>query len=313
MYANGELNESSELSWQPTQGEMYDSSAFASLQVAGDFYNEPNDVLRGLTLTGSFYHEPQDVVRGVTFDSHFDTAGVGTDFVKFGEDHLEKPFLKQSTAAQFEGTAAPRPLPSDEVEATSVTVEGGATAADVCNILYQYATNVVTSSNIKTNPDKYTIKASILHPDVGTCTMKMCVYSKEPHSGLVVVFRRRQGDAIASKRIFQHASAYLHSQLEKKREPWPDMERSLAAPGATSTTAETDLQPLMDMLAKQGAGELQTEAAMTLSAMAVVNASVAAYLCSALSSLPKFHRLEEYVLACASARCADAFPPGTDF
>mmetsp|Transcript_56763 Transcript_56763/g.98913 ORF Transcript_56763/g.98913 Transcript_56763/m.98913 type:complete len:82 (+) Transcript_56763:195-440(+) len=70
---------------------------------------------------------------------------------------------------------------------------------------------------------------------------------------------------------------------------------------------ETDLQPLLDMLAGKGEERIRTEAAIALSAMAVVNTSVAAYLCSTLSMLPTLHRLQEYVLACASTRRTETF------
>mmetsp|Transcript_139634 Transcript_139634/g.246577 ORF Transcript_139634/g.246577 Transcript_139634/m.246577 type:complete len:90 (+) Transcript_139634:109-378(+) len=85
------------------------------------------------------------------------------------------------------------------------------------------------------------------------------------------------------------------------------MERDLKAPVSEPTTPETDLQPLLDMLAAKGEERIQAEAAIALSAMAVVNASVAAHLCSTLSILPTLHRLQEYVLACASTRRTETF------
>jgi len=292
-HADGELAGCGEdLCWQATQGAMYSGEVFTQSLRAGDFYCELDDG-----------------VRGVTFDLASDVNSFCTGFVGYDEDCSAKPGLKQVPTVQFTGEAAPRQLPDDDLEVTSVTVDPRATAADVCNILHAYTTSEVTATNVKINPKKYTIKADILHPDGATCTYKVCVYSKEPLGGLVVVFRRRGGDAIAFNRIFRHAAAYLHSHLEKHGDSHPEMERDLKAPVSEPTTPETDLQPLLDMLAAKGEERIQAEAAIALSAMAVVNASVAAHLCSTLSILPTLHRLQEYVLACASTRSAEILPP----
>mmetsp|Transcript_130348 Transcript_130348/g.230319 ORF Transcript_130348/g.230319 Transcript_130348/m.230319 type:complete len:306 (+) Transcript_130348:112-1029(+) len=286
-HANGEFAGCGEdLCWP----EMSSSQVFAQPPLASDFYCESDDG-----------------VRGVTLDLNSEMTSFCRAFVGYDEDGSAKACLKQSPTRQFTGRAAPRQLPDDDLEVTSVTVDPRATAADVCNILHAYTTSEVTATNVKINPKKYTIKADILHPDGATCTYKVCVYSKEPLGGLVVVFRRRGGDAIAFNRIFRHAAAYLHSHLEKHGDSHPEMERDLKAPVSEPTTPETDLQPLLDMLAAKGEERIQAEAAIALSAMAVVNASVAAHLCSTLSILPTLHRLQEYVLACASTRRTETF------
>mmetsp|Transcript_20503 Transcript_20503/g.37038 ORF Transcript_20503/g.37038 Transcript_20503/m.37038 type:complete len:308 (-) Transcript_20503:261-1184(-) len=268
-----------------------------------------SEVFVQLPLDSDFYCESDDGVRGVTLDLDSDMTSFCTAFVGYDEDGSAKACLKQSPTRQFTGRAAPRQLPDDDLELTSVTVDPRVTASDVCNILYAYTTSEVTASNVKINPEKYTIKADILHPDGATCTYKVCVYSKEPDSGLVVVFRRRGGDAITFNRIFRHAAAHLHFHLEKRGDSQPGMERDLKVPVPVPMTPETDLQPLLDMLAGKGEERIRTEAAIALSAMAVVNTSVAAYLCSTLSMLPTLHRLQEYVLACASTRSAEILPP----
>mmetsp|Transcript_139633 Transcript_139633/g.246573 ORF Transcript_139633/g.246573 Transcript_139633/m.246573 type:complete len:306 (+) Transcript_139633:90-1007(+) len=286
-HANGEFAGCGEdLCWP----EMSSSQVFAQPPLASDFYCESDDG-----------------VRGVTLDLNSEMTSFCRAFVGYDEDGSAKTCLKESPTQQFTGRATPRQLPDDDLEVTSVTVDPRVTASDVCNILYAYTTSEVTASNVKINPEKYTIKADILHPDGATCTYKVCVYSKEPLGGLVVVFRRRGGDAIAFNRIFRHAAAYLHSHLEKHGDSHPEMERDLKAPVSEPTTPETDLQPLLDMLAAKGEERIQAEAAIALSAMAVVNASVAAHLCSTLSILPTLHRLQEYVLACASTRRTETF------
>jgi len=165
-----------------------------------------SEVFVQLPLDSDFYCESDDGVRGVTLDLDSDMTSFCTAFVGYDEDGSAKACLKQSPTRQFTGRAAPRQLPDDDLEVTSVTVDPRATAADVCNILHAYTTSEVTASSVKINPEKYTIKA-----------------------------------------------------------------------------------------------------AMALSAMAVVNASVAAYLYSTLSILPTLHRLQEYVLACASTRRTETF------
>jgi len=254
-------------------------------------------------LAGNFCHEPDDTRRGVT---------LGTDLAACSESLFAKPCLQELRTDKFAARAAPRQVPSDCNEATSVIVDG-ATAADVANILYDYVSSEVRTSHVKINPEKYTIKADIFLPSEGTCTLKMCVYSQAPLGGLLVEFSRRRGDAIAFNRIFRHASAYLKCKLSNGKEPCPEMEKDLAAPDKVPMSMETDLQPLLDQLSRKGADAIQTEAAILLSAMVVVNAAVAAHVSATLSRLPGLHRLEEQVLFCASRRCSEIITPSAAF
>lgn len=259
-------------------------------------------------LAGGFYSEADDGMRGLTLDLNSDMNKFRAGSVRYdARFSAESPFLKQSPTLQFTGKAAPRQLPDADLEVTSIVVNPRATAADVCNILHMFTTSEVTASKIKINEEKYTIKADILHPDGAMCTYKVCVYTSEVHSGLVVVFKRRSGDAIAFNRIFRHVAAYLHSHLEKHGDPLPEIERDLKAPVTAPLTPETDLPPLLDMLAGKGEEKIQREAAITLSAMAVINTSVAAHLCSTLSICPMLQRWQRYVLACAVMRSTETF------
>jgi len=167
--------------------------------LLGDFYTEPDDVVRGLTLDSTFMN--LDGLEKIGSFSNVNPSWdqpleerAGTGSTRFCEDNKGRnvpadPFFKFGKATKFLCAASP--------------AEAGTWVLD-------FLEQEVSSRIIKVNDQKITIKAEVLHAGL-TCTLK--VYIWQHGCGSAVEFQRRNGDGIAFCGVYEKASSYLDGQL----------------------------------------------------------------------------------------------------
>lgn len=263
----------------------------------GDFYCEPDDVVRGTTVSSTFdfvacdlsgYLECDDKVDG-GIDLHGDAYR--SSFIK--ERDEPTPCAPKSS---FTDEAQP-PLLVGQAGVTSVAVEEvspSVVAAFVRDVLETEVRAIVT----KVCPKKFAMKAEAFHDVAGyplSCTLKARVFRAQGRpcekAWLVVEFQRRAGDAIAFHSSFMHARRCLLRRfasagpLQARAAFWADgtAEDSGLSAGA-SQAGPDDLQPLMDMLV-EGSSVTQAEAVAALVALASASAAGACAICTLLADL----------------------------
>mmetsp|Transcript_19196 Transcript_19196/g.55746 ORF Transcript_19196/g.55746 Transcript_19196/m.55746 type:complete len:451 (+) Transcript_19196:187-1539(+) len=279
----------------------------APLQLSGDFYHEPDDVTRGVSIppaaldlpymSNSFAdldfccHEPADALKGLSLGSAmgFDMEPFGTPeclgvlpgqaAVGLGPGGLAVP----AGAERFTATDHPPPAPLDELyefAATTLRVRS-ASPLDIGNHLLDFLETQVTSTTMKVNRLKFTIKVNVFN-DNTMCTAKIRTYREAPET-FAIEFQRRKGDCVAFSKVFLQAAQYLSARLEAvPAAPVP------ATPGAgkapqlqllSDSRPEDSLDLLLD-LANDDCPPLQAEAAISLADVAQDGAG-AASLCNA--------------------------------
>jgi len=260
-----------------------------------DFYREPDNVCRGLTLPpedipvpgqdpfkgfsdGDFYREPDDIHKGISIGG-FDHPSLDKDFqFSMGLDFGSSSVLSDNVdikAQRFMYTDYPPDLPSDsffKLEVTTVYVLS-TNPYEIGNHVLDYLQDPSVIS-VLTKPvrrHKFAIKADIFRGDL-MCTTKIRVYNQGSNQ-FAVEFQRRAGDSIAFNQTFQGASAYLKKHFTSAGgspevqainfEPPP-----LPADFAAINISEEDLMPILDMASLAGSPWLQAEAASSLCKLA---------------------------------------------
>jgi len=173
-------------------------------------------------LLGDFYREPDDVTRGITIDSSslcFDPMGdlFGSQFA--GHWEPLKPALepapirsRQVQTCRFQECEEGRRAPEDPCFFHAETTQflSGVSPSKAANRVLDFLEQEIPSSITKVNDKKFTIRADAFHGSLA-CQLKVYVYLQE--AGCAVEFQRRKGDAIAFIGIYQKAAKYLSEHI----------------------------------------------------------------------------------------------------
>lgn len=279
-------------------------SAGEPYHISGDPYPQDDDVVRGCWLPPG-----PSPMSGVWGDCAGDTWLYGVEPGPISpfcgmHDPLETPFVEgvvlgkvepQAQAAVFTDAVQPRECPFGQHESTTVFLDG-ASPAEAASCAHAFLTQEVMSSDLCVKPEKFVIKADVIVcEDCGGmqhCALKVRVLRNPAAADggrprLLVEFRRRRGDSLAFAKLFSRASQYIldrcSSGMEMRGAP-ACLEVS-HPPEHVAAAAESELQPLVDMLANSSLPALQAEAVSRLVALASAGGAVALAVCAAVSHL----------------------------
>jgi hypothetical protein len=239
----------------------------------GDFYLDPDDVTRGVTLLPDFWpgeHSEMD------FDkfAHSDRA--------WKEEHL------------FDSEDVAPTLSQDIAEHLSLTTVHLLDSSPflTANKLLSFFEGVVISEISKVNRRKFTIRAKAILSG-NCCETKVRIY--QDNSACLVEFQKRAGDTIAFNRMFSLAKEYLQGSgmVSVHTEAISQRDAHIA-----STPPDQVLAPLFNIIAHNGDVELLAEAASSL-AEAVKNPKIAAqmFMPCAVSALQHLQQVDDFRVA----------------
>jgi len=174
-------------------------------------------------LMGDFYREPDDITRGVTIPSFdFDSINDVWDPKLSGHFDISKTIDAPSSIghsrrliSRFQELQEGRRVPEDPfffLEQTTQFLEG-ASPSKAGNLVLDFLEQEIPSSITKVNDKKFTIKVEAFHSG-HACQIKVYIYQQE--SGCAVEFQRRSGDAIAFCGIYGKASEYLRERIASR-------------------------------------------------------------------------------------------------
>jgi hypothetical protein len=169
----------------------------------GDFYREPDDITRGVTLS-SFDFDNIDDVWDPKLSGSFDTSKLIDAPSSIGNS--------RRLISRFQELQEGRGVPEDPfffLEQTTQFLEG-ASPSKAGNIVLDFLEKEIPSVITKVNDKKFTIKAEAFHSGQA-CQIKVYIYQQK--SGCAVEFQRRSGDAIAFGGIYRKASEYLRERM----------------------------------------------------------------------------------------------------
>lgn len=229
--------------------EPFDGGGGYSHQFEGDFYREPDDTVRGVSLVAADladsslpFHKPfggfgerdhdfqgmhLSLGDGPSSDPYHDSAGFFGDapFLKAQDFDGIKNGITTSQAEFVEEYLAP-PTPVDNFFQLAVTtlhvmltpVMLAKSAADIGNCLLFFLGTSVSASIEKVRPQKFWIRADVFlksdaHCSLGMCTLKIRIYAND-NGTFAVEFMRRSGDAVVFHTVFQQASSYLQERMK---------------------------------------------------------------------------------------------------
>jgi len=202
---------------------LYDASDAPPLMA--DFYREPDNVVRGVTLEST----PFD------FDSYGDACGAALSgpweplkFIEQPSRFIELPsksneeslrVIDESTEAgpTFQGFKGPqhrfterqegRKVPEDPFFYMERTTQflPGVCASEAGNHVLDFFEQEIESRILKLSNEKLSFRAEAFHSG-RDCQMKVYIYQQE--SGCAVEFQRRSGDSILFWDVYQKASEY---------------------------------------------------------------------------------------------------------
>eukprot|EP00928_Gymnodinium_smaydae_P018412 TRINITY_DN17007_c0_g4_i1.p1 TRINITY_DN17007_c0_g4~~TRINITY_DN17007_c0_g4_i1.p1 ORF type:complete len:494 (+),score=73.70 TRINITY_DN17007_c0_g4_i1:200-1483(+) len=271
-----------------------DADAFGThgLGLQGDFYFQPDDVKRGVTVPAdgaNLFGTPAFDAKGL--DPYgcglgLDDCGQGSSWYGDGlQGGLQVPTLSRdspfqvSTGATFKAppvgsfvdTVAPAQVPFGGVSATSLTFDG-VTAAEVMNCVHAFLDQLPSTSFQKVRLEKFAINAEVFREAEGrliggSCSLKARVFSARgdgaqvgQRSDLKLEFRRRGGDALNYAHVFDEAQRFLQQRLGAPREATQSPFEEIGAPekspldgiGEPAEDISAVLQPLLDALCTAG-------------------------------------------------------------
>jgi len=250
--------------------------------LAGDFYNEPDDVTRGLSLYNGAddlsqmqdFYNPNMFGKACGFETEFDAprdglwSGLPVSGVIFqeGDEALEAPEDEFFQLAH-----------------TTIIIRD-ASAVQIGNQLVDFLRSEADGVITKVNRRKFTIKAEICLDGLN-CETKVRVY-KQALGQYAVEMQRRAGDTLAFHKLYQWASERLHSHTNSNESHLAmvsDIKPKFAAVpehftegGATSSIS---VAPLLDLAECYADPNLQTEALQGL-LQAANNANSIVQLCT---------------------------------
>lgn len=198
------------------------------VHLTGDFYREPENVTRGVTIAPAEIPQP-DSFKGLVDGDFFLESGLGlhrhpADLGFPGNYGFEPPPLssaglskakplRDDIPARFAKADIPPDAPTDSyfsLETTTLHVTSN-TPSEIGNHLLDFLSAQVTSSISKVSIKKFAVKADVFIDDV-MCTMKVRVYHTQ--SGTYAIeFQRRNGDGITFNGAYKQACKYLKPRL----------------------------------------------------------------------------------------------------
>mmetsp|Transcript_126882 Transcript_126882/g.371014 ORF Transcript_126882/g.371014 Transcript_126882/m.371014 type:complete len:428 (+) Transcript_126882:123-1406(+) len=308
--------------------------------LTGDFYREPDNVVRGLSLPpaslevprlsafkgfmdSDFYCEPDDILKGISIGAEAQ-AGLlrgSLDFYKGvskASESLSKADAISPGNERFTEADTPPDAPSDpffKFEATTLRISSR-TPYDIGNNILDFLDTRVVSSITKVNRRKFTVKADVFI-EPSSCALKARAY-REERGTYAVEFQRRSGDSVTFNRVFQQATEFLSPRF---------------IPVKTTLEANSDINtqelyrpsmkdhqggaaPLLDMAGLRELPALQAESAAALADMAQ-DIQMASRLCTrrAFEDIKKLLEADQTDVAYPTARallllaqCPEAVP-----
>lgn len=271
MYGGDDTWRSAISSGALPSGEAWDSGG----GFAGDFYNEPDNVVRGIAVGAA------DVPNLGAFDKDFGKGLGGFDFappeIEFGISLSDEYTSDYTPAAHRFSEEDPIPaMPADplfKLEATTLFAAGGSSAAAIGNAVLDFFGTKVVASVTKVNQKKCCVKADVF-VDGSMCTMKTRVYS-QPGACFAIEFQRRCGDGVVFNEVYRKAMEFMRPVCAGFPEPdrdgtgpvvlSPVPPQMLAAGGVNA-----DVSPLLDMASMVEVPPLQAEAAVALATIAKI-------------------------------------------
>jgi hypothetical protein len=209
-------------------------------------------------LTGDFYAERSNTTRGLTLD----LGDVLDPQTEFGQDKMY-PLAFANSCQHFDDRNAAPCITSDLTAFMGRTVLHlpEYTAVSAGNRLLTFLRREVNAQVQKVNQTKFTLKAVILRQGLW-CKIKVRIYQNG--QGSVVEFQRCSGDTLALHGLYHQVSEFLlgHSTTQHA---------SLGPPGMLcmeSSTASTEILPLLEMVDSCQNVNLLAEAASSLNALA---------------------------------------------
>mmetsp|Transcript_28468 Transcript_28468/g.90721 ORF Transcript_28468/g.90721 Transcript_28468/m.90721 type:complete len:443 (+) Transcript_28468:178-1506(+) len=213
----------------------------------GDYYRQPDDVVRGVSMAqgtpdvpgpaypqafadGDFYSRSDDTFRGmigIGLDAFPGSSGPEAQLFHGSPDFFGKvpeplglmdPSLGIGqepigrlcpSVERFTEADVPPKAPSDPFFKFEATTLYLSTAAphEIGNCLLDVLASQVSACVTKVNRKKFSIKASASHGN-STCSLKVRTYSQEQGS-CAVEFQRRSGDRLAFRGVYGQAAEYL--------------------------------------------------------------------------------------------------------
>jgi hypothetical protein len=263
-------------------------------------------------FAGDFYHEPDDIVRGVVL------GGIGLDSFapKYGDwFHSAEDFFEPVELIE------PRLAPWGGVASTSLLVpRSSATAAEVATAVEGFLREHASVDVRKVNRQKLSTRAVARFRQLGSCDLKARLFQLPEEDSFAVELARRSGCALAFTEVFRQVARFLVERFEGVRGAHGgappgvgDDAPSLVAPPAASPLDKEAYLPLMEAAAGSADPESQVEA---IAALAFAGASCAAAAAclgqvltdGALDTLFRDHRMQ--VVASAELLAAElAVPP----
>mmetsp|Transcript_71309 Transcript_71309/g.159655 ORF Transcript_71309/g.159655 Transcript_71309/m.159655 type:complete len:426 (-) Transcript_71309:8-1285(-) len=279
--------------------------------LAGDFYREPDNVYRGLSMPaaplegaplapfkgfmeGEFF-EPDDILKGMNMAAEAHASRLGSSDMYKGLSKTPGGPSKASHVSPGDETFTEADTPPDaptdpffKLEVTTVRITSR-TPWEIGNDMLDFFKTRVVASITKVNRQKFTVKADVF-VEASVCALKARAYQEE-HGTYAVEFQRRSGDAVTFNRVFQQASKFLSPRFipvkltEKRYTPEAYAEEASSEFGGEellrSSAAESqgELRPLLDMAGLLDLPSLQAECAAALADMAQ-DTRVACRLCT---------------------------------
>jgi len=268
----------------------------SDFSMPGDFYMEPNDTTRGVTLdvfdyTGHLQHDLNFFGKPFADDDSHTSNFKNCQFVTVKES------VGTSMSPFCEKDEAPA-LPVDDLfqlERTTIPVQG-MSAAETANSVMIFLNDSATSRITKVNSRKYTIKAEIIF-DCLFCEVKARVY-RQASQQYVVEVQRRGGDAIAFDRWYRGLSQHINlccDGVDSKHASASAMCSVqgifLDAPSWERGSCVASLEPLLNLAEQRDDRTLQAEAVLAL-AQAAQNMDLASHICTP-QVIPLLRRLAE--------------------
>jgi len=181
--------------------------------LTGDFYREPDDVVRGITLAESF--STMDVV-GCSLDDHYmafsaDIKGPALDETRFGKCGASS----SQSSTFFQTTDVPPPLSEEmrlllEKSTLHLSQHSPAAAGNLC---LKFFREIVDASITKFREKKFIIRALAVFEGL-PCDVKVRIYQGEA-GGSVVEFQKRSGDSLAFMWMFRLATKYFEDPASR--------------------------------------------------------------------------------------------------
>lgn len=283
-----------------------DADAWSMSRFQGDWYREPDDVVRGVPMSmaqvpdsfgspydfggfsvdADFYRDAEDPCKGLSTGIPGEPAFFGSipmpgelqgkldpgwGFEPAALVHSER---RGTVVEPFTEADAPPKMPSGPLATLEKTcVKISTTSAHlVGNALLDF---LADHAVIKANRKKFTIKANAFFDGV-MCTLKIRVYKQE-HWGFHVELQHRAGDRICFGKTFDEAESFLVQRfgnlvkLPAKEFQSEDDKVTLRPPPKDLNIPAADVSqagPLLDMAACSELAQQQAEAAVALAEIA---------------------------------------------